>query len=94
MWQNKFEELRSQRQIKESKNKLPLLALAVIVVVAFVGCVATIVLGDRKQTEQQQCDQYCTTEYGLKGVLVPLITNQKTRPSASQAPYKCTCPRM
>jgi hypothetical protein len=90
---NKFEELRATRYEKEQRNRLPRWALLIVTILAFAGCVAMLVVGDPTQSEQSQCDNYCKTEYGLKGVLIPIITNQKTRPGASQEPYKCTCPR-
>ena len=93
MEKNKYEELRERRESEERKSKLPVFALVVIAVVAFGGVVTMYFSGNTQHNEQLQCDQYCSREYGLKGVLVPIITNQKTRPNASQRPYKCTCPR-
>jgi hypothetical protein len=93
MRKNKFQRLRDEREAKERKDKLPMWASLVMVIVAFGGCVTMLAVGDLDKSEQAQCDKYCMSEYGLKGVLVPIITNQRTRPDASKGPYKCTCPR-
>lgn len=96
MKKSKFEELRGAREEKESRlraYKLPLALVLVVVVLAVVGYVTPLMNRDRDMTEQKQCDDYCMTNYNQKGVLVPIITNQRTRPGASMGPFKCTCPR-
>ena len=45
------------------------------------------------QSEQQRCNDYCQQEYDLKGVLVPIVTNQRTKKNDYAGPWKCTCPR-
>ena len=93
MHKNGFQKLHDEREAEKRTSKLPMWAILVIIVVAFAGCITMLAVGDQDQSEQMQCDKYCTSEYGLKGVLVPIITNQRTRPDASKGPYRCTCPR-
>lgn len=42
---------------------------------------------------QQKCDDYCMKEYGLRGRLERVISNQPANPGAYKGPWKCTCPR-
>jgi len=44
------------------------------------------------EAEQKTCDDYCFREYGVKGVLTPMITNQRARTLAKEGPFKCNCP--
>ena len=92
MFKSKFEQLREAREARSRTQKISFAALLVVVVVAFIGCVATLLSRDGDVSEQKQCDDYCMKNYSLKGVLVPIVTNQKTRPGASQGPFKCQCP--
>lgn len=45
------------------------------------------------RSEQKKCDDYCMKEYGLRGRLERIITNQPANPGAYKGPWKCTCPR-
>ncbi len=75
-------------------KKKPWLALAVVVVVFITASASMFFMRDRDgQSEQKKCDDYCTTEYGVKGLLVQIITNQRTRPGGYEGPWKCQCPR-
>lgn len=96
MKKTRFDELRGAREEKDTKRRIQRLPLALVLVVIVLIVVAYCAHGSitqRDVSDQRQCDDYCLTNYNLKGVLVPIITNQKTRPGASQGPYKCTCPR-
>ena len=75
-------------------KKKPWLALAVVVVVFLTASASMFFMRDRdSRSEQKKCDDYCTTEYGVKGLLVQIITNQRTRPGGYEGPWKCQCPR-
>ena len=92
----KFDELRKVGEGKKSGLNVKRLTLALVMVsIILVGIAycASGAIRARDISEQQQCDDYCMVTYNLKGVLVPIVTNQRTRPGASQGPYKCTCPR-
>jgi hypothetical protein len=45
------------------------------------------------QSELKRCNSYCQKEYGINGVLDPIISNQLTKKTDYQGPWKCTCPR-
>lgn len=66
------------------------LAVSAVMLVSYCGSSA---MHRRDVWDQKECDDYCTTNYNQKGVLVPIIPNQRTRPDASMGPFKCTCPR-
>ena len=69
-------------------------ALAVVVIVFFAASVSMFFMVDRDgKSEQKKCDDYCITEYGVKGLFVQIITNQRTRPGGYEGPWKCQCPR-
>jgi hypothetical protein len=92
----RFDQLRDAREDKESRlraRRLPLVLVLVAIVLVTIAYCASGAIRQGDISEQKQCDDYCMTNYNLKGVLVPIVTNQRTRPGASQGPYKCTCPR-
>jgi len=75
------------------RQKLPLsLAFLVMVLLVTAYC-APRAFRERDFAEQKECDEYCMTNYKTKGVLVPIVPNQRTRPDASMGPHTCTCAR-
>lgn len=96
MKKTRFDELRAARDGKKLRlraQRLPLSLVLVAIVLVGIAYWASGAIKERDISEQKQCDNYCVTNYNLKGVLVPIVTNQRTRPGASKGPYKCTCPR-
>ena len=96
MKKTKFDQHKGVRENKESPlraRRQPLVLVLVAIVLVTIAYCAPGAIRQRHISEQKQCDDYCMTNYNLKGVLMPILTNQRTRPGASQGPYKCTCPR-
>lgn len=82
------------KSMAQEGKKIPRLTIFVVSIVALAGFVVAFLGRGQDESEQRLCDNYCKSEYGhTHGVLVPIVTNQRTRPQASMGPYKCTCPR-
>jgi hypothetical protein len=78
----------------KQRKKMHRWTIFVVLAVASAGFVVACLGRGQQESEQRLCDKYCKSEYGhTHGVLVPIVTNQRTRPQASMGPYKCTCPR-
>lgn len=84
--------------MKEGKKPVMSLGKKIFLVVGFFlllgALLSAFLLRDPDgRSEQQKCDDYCMKEYGLRGRLERIITNQPANPGAYKGPWKCTCPR-